>query len=101
VGVVVTIPWVPVVEQMPAEKTVVIVGQTTIDGGYRIFAGWLADGVWYCFHPKHPNALVEMHDATQDSGFVANMGDLRAGDFWLTLPEWPPGHGVVRGGYPA
>ena len=95
-----TAPWMPVVDQTPAEKTVVIVGQSAA-GRYRIFAGWLDGGVWYCFYPKHPNEIVAMHDATQDSGFVASMGDLRATDFWLSLPEHSPTDGIVRGGYPA
>lgn len=86
--------WVPVVEQLPEVKKTVIVGQSVF-GLYRVFAGWLEDGSWRCFFPKHPN------DLRDDPGFVAEMGDLRAGDFWLSLPEYPPTDGVVRGGYPA
>ena len=95
-----TTPWIPVVEQLPDNKTVVIVAQSIL-GRYRIFAGWLDDGVWRCFYPKHPNEIVSMHDSAGDSGFVATMGDLRAEDFWLSLPEHPPTDNVVRGGYPA
>jgi hypothetical protein len=134
------IPWIPVAEKMPTERSVVIVCQEG-PSGYRIFAGWLSNGVWYCFYPEHPNELVSRRGVTETIGaeaeepsdvafgagagagaslpmggisiaasertvieetaFIAEMGDLRATDFWLTLPEWPPGSGVVRGGYPA
>jgi len=133
--------WIPVVEKLPAERTIVIVGQSNA-GGYRNFAGWLSNGVWYCFYPQHPNELVSKHGVTETSeanaskaesspaalgfgdcgsipsvpageisisesertlaeetAFIDEMGELRATDFWLSLPEWPPGDTVVR--YPA
>jgi len=91
------VPWIPVVEQLPDSKTVVIVGQSAA-GRCRIFSGWLDEGVWYTFFPKHPN---EFFASNEDSGFVAEMGDLRAEDFWLPLPQHSPTDNVVRGGYPA
>lgn len=92
--------WIPVAEQLPERKTVVIVGQSII-GRYRIFAGWLDGGAWYSYCPKHPNEIVATHDAAGDFGFVAEMGDLRAEDFWLHLPAHSPTGSVVQGGYPA
>jgi hypothetical protein len=132
--------WIPVVEKLPAERTVVIVGQSNANG-YRNFAGWLSKGVWYSFFPQHPNSLVSGLGTTEaeppppkpetsaialgfdsynslpsgeisisasertvaeETAFIAEMGDLRATDFWLSLPEWPPGDTVVRHqGYPA
>lgn len=80
------LPWIPVTVRTPAEKTVVIVGQSNA-GRHRTFAGWLDNGVWQCFFPEHPNEIVVMHDVTPDSGFVADMGDLRDGDFWRPLPS--------------
>jgi hypothetical protein len=66
----------------------VIVGQFVLTNGtYRNFAGWLRDGVW--------------HSYLQDQGFVAEMGDLQAVDYWLPIPEWDPGACVTRGGWPA
>ena len=92
--------WISVAEKTPASKTVVIVGQSNA-GRYRNFAGWLDDGAWRCFYPQHPNEIVVMHDATQDSGFVADIGDLRVEDFWMPVPQHSPKDGIVRGGYPA
>jgi hypothetical protein len=94
------IPWIPVVERTPEQRDIVIVGQCCL-GRYRIFSGWLKDGVWYTFYAKHPNEIVAMQDPAGDSGFVASMGDLRAEDFWLPLPFYPPTENVVDGVYPA
>jgi hypothetical protein len=54
---------------------------------YRKFAGWLRDGVWYSY--------------LQDQEAVGEMGDVRAIDFWLPIPEWDPGCNVFLGGWPA
>lgn len=85
------IPWVPVVEVMPPEMEIVIVGQ-----GDRVFAGWMQedeDGpCWYQHLPKHPDG---------GPALTVDMGDVRATDFWLSLPVYPPTDNCVRGGYPA
>lgn len=83
-------PWTPIVEQLPPERQVVIVAQTE-DDGYHIYAGWLRtshDGArrWWAYTP---DILLSM------------MGEVRATDFWLSLPQESPVGGCVRGGYPA
>ena len=80
--------WIPIAEQMPNEMQTVVVGQIIpATGMYRKFAGWLRDGVWYSY--------------LQDQETVGEMGDVRAIDFWLPIPEWDPGCGVFLGGWPA
>lgn len=96
------VPWIPVSEQLPAERDVVIVSQhcVAIDEpphvypeGYRTFAGWREGDTWFAYLP--------FKMGSSEQGFVAEMGDVRAVDFWLTLPNEHPQHGAVRGGYPA
>ena len=80
--------WIPVAEKLPAEMQTVIVGQILPESGlYRKFAGWLRNGVW--------------HSYLQSQETVADMGDLRAIDFWLPIPEWDPGANVFDMGWPA
>jgi hypothetical protein len=86
--------WITVTEKMPPEREIVIVSQSVqSNGSWRNFAGWLDRGVWYCHIPKNP--IGDPGEA-----FTAEMGDLRATDFWMTLPEWGPDCGVIRA-YPA
>ncbi len=72
--------WIPIVEQSPPEKKVVVVCETHHGGVDKIYAGWLAGEQWFSFDPE--------------SGLGRR--DIRATDFWLSLPEWPAGGNVVR-----
>lgn len=79
--------WIPVAESLPPKHATVI----AFCGG-RIFAGWLAGAetsapLWWSFCP---------------TGGLTRMGDMRATDFWLALPEYPADFGAVRTiSYPA
>lgn len=90
------IRWIPVVEQQPGERVVVIVGQDSIRGGFRSFAGWIEGDCWYSYLP---NPYAECDPGCP--ALVAEMGDVRATDFWLPIPTEHPQHNVVDGGYPA
>lgn len=81
-----SIPWMTVAEQLPAEKTVVIISVSTPEKHNAIFAGWLEDGRW--------------KRVVGGSPVVEDYAPLRATDWWLSLPEWEP-ECVYRGGYPA
>lgn len=77
--------WIPVCESSPPDRTTVVVCQS--DADHRVFAGWLEDGTWYCHWPEHPGG---------GEAFTAEMGDLRATDFWLGLPQYPAKDCVYR-----
>lgn len=91
----ITDSWIPVCEQMPPEGETVIVCQTGIEDTPCIFAGWIQ--------------TITFGDATTTRWFrfdskercLCLMGDVRATDFWLTLPTCPPDFGAVRVIYPA
>lgn len=85
------IPWIPIVERAPEDMVPVIVGQ-----GCRTFAGWIHEGCWYSASPMDPRLTM-----FGDPGIVAEMGDVRATDFWLAIPSEPPALNAVEGGYPA
>ena len=89
------IPWIPIVERAPEDMVPVIVCQGA-SWRYRTFAGWIYAGCWYSASPINP--LLTMFG---DPGIVAEMGDVRATDFWLAIPTEHPQHNVVNGGYPA
>jgi hypothetical protein len=89
------IPWIPIVEQSPADLQAVIVSQDTTSG-HRTFAGWIHDGCWYSGVPMSP-----LYTMFGDPGIIVEMGDVRATDFWLPIPAEHPQHNVVNGGYPA
>lgn len=79
--------WIPIVEKMPPEREVVIVGQDlrfmgNFSEGHRNFAGWRDGSQWFAYLP---------HD-----GVLADMGDVRVTDFWLALPKECPDSGIVR-----
>lgn len=79
--------WIPVSEKRPADKVVVIVGQDAPQiGSTTNFAGWLVNGKWFSFAPNEG---------------LRDRGEMRATDWWLPIPEWPAGSGVVNGGWPA
>ncbi len=78
--------WIPVVEELPHDRVVVIVGQDNLNGGTRNFAAWRDGEEWLYCDPATEKVERER---------------VRATDFWLALPEWPAGSGVVCGGYPA
>lgn len=85
--------WITVAEQFPADREMVIACNNTHDK-YRIFAGWLdwdpADG------QRHWHEFCPVRQTTLDRGAI------RATDYWLSLPVWPP-DGPYRevGFYPA
>lgn len=76
--------WITVAERMPPELEMLVVAQSLCQHGrgWRVFAGWLSEGCWLCHMPKSP--------AGEPGGpFTAEMGDLRATDFWMNLPGEP------------
>lgn len=87
------IPWIPVVEKLPEERTVVIFSRAEPNGLYRNFAGWLQDGSWRAATPDQP--LGGEIDG------IVDMGDLRATDYWLAIPKWDPDSNVYDGAWPA
>lgn len=93
------IRWIPVAEQMPEDREVVVVfqyrGPSLPEG--RIFAGFMSTDdrdvpCWYG-HQRSWDGCPAWN--------VAECGDVRVMDFWLPLPKEPPDHNVVDGGWPA
>jgi hypothetical protein len=78
--------WNTVVEELPPDRVVVIVGQDNLNGGTRNFSAWRDGEEWVYCDPTTEQIERER---------------VRATDFWLTLPEWPAGSGAVCDGYPA
>lgn len=70
--------WIPIAEQTPPERQVVIVCQTSSNA--RIFAGWRSTASW--------SGVDRWWAYLPDSGLTV-MGDIRTTDFWLALPEYP------------
>jgi len=93
------IRWIPVAEQMPEDREVVVVFQgrrPSLSEG-RIFAGFMHTDdhdvpCWY----GHAGYL----DGVPALG-VVDCGDVSVIDFWLPLPKEPPDHNCFEGGWPA